>query len=303
MIEACASITTGDASAEQVRNQTVNGNRKHSSEEPQDRFAPKRAKRSKLDPFALSEPTKPASTAPIPPVNDASGLFTIDPNPTAINALLNDFDKVSTSKKGKRRRSQPEPTRPLGEEVYVGGGAPPATKRFKTEHEKVLNSSAEVVEDYERSFEAKVELRLKQKEQDRQKKGIKKRKRGSDVARGSEDGPAVDGDLVGHDLRKQIHTQKHGPGLKEQIDIPTQQNPSTTTGGSKQANTKRPRRAAAEAATDSIEEELAADPKTGTRRWEIETNDLGGNDKYNDNKRKKRKPRSRKPKDAATGQT
>ncbi|KAK5947529.1 hypothetical protein PMZ80_001681 [Knufia obscura] len=285
MIEACASITTDNASAEKVQKEGIKGNRKHSSEEPQDQPAMKRAKRAKLDPFDLSEQPKPIPTAPAPPVEDASGLFTIDPNPTELRTLLNDYGRSSWSKKAKRRRSQEEPSVPLGEEIHDGGSGPSATKRAKIEHGKTVDPSAEIVEDYEASFEAKVELRLKQKEQDRQKKAIKKRKRESDGAGGGNGEPAING------------------GPANQNIATAQQDPSTISSESRQANTKRPRRAAAETARSGIQEELGAATQTSEKRKKAEIIDIEEDNDVTGEKRKKRKPKTRKPKDGAMRQS
>lgn len=274
MIEACTSIN--GAGVDQGHIETTIGGRKHSSEETQDQPTAERAKKARND------QSEPNSSPHVPPVTDASGLFTIDPNPTAVNILLNDFNKPSNSKKSKRRHSEQESTQAPNEEVYVNGGDR-ATKRVKT-----VQPSPQELEEHNKSFEAKVELRLKQKEQDRQKKASKKRKHESDGL-GEIDGTSlVQDDLTGHLHPKQTPRQKRKSDLKAQLETDKQQDLSATMTEVKQANTKRCRRTAAEAADSSIQEELA----TGTKRKGQEFDDVSANAEYGES-RKRKKPKSR----------
>lgn len=299
MIKACASMTTEGAGADQTRNETVNENRKHPSEESQGQHATKRAKKAKKDKAGASERVPAAH---IHPIKDASGLFTIDPNPTAVNTLLDGFGSASAFKNGKRRRSEQETSQPLGEGAHDDCTRGPATKRVKKEHEMTGEPTSEDVEAYNKSFEAKVELRLKQKEQDRQKKAMKKRKRGSDGTEEFEDNSAVNAGFAEHLHPKQTPSQARKADLKERFEISKPKGAAVTMDDVSQANTKRVRRAVAATARTGKQGELTAHASQKNTRKETDIIDLdedasedGGYGKKTS--RKKKKPRTRKPKD------
>lgn len=264
MIQSCADIPFNVTSVGSAWNETVLDHRKHSAEEPHSQPATKRARKSSKH---SADSVGPGPAVHIPPITDASGLFTIDPNPTKVDALLSDPNKPSRSKKRKQRRSEQELNQVTDDERYTNGGSLPLRKRVKTAHEVTVQPSPEEMEEYNNSFEAKVELRLKQKEQDRQKKAMKKRKRGSD--------------------------------LTEEREATTQQEPSATSDAVRQVNTsKRVRRAAAGAATSAIQQELSAAVVPPTKRKGIEIIELDDGSDYGDQtSRKKKKKRNSRNQD------
>ena len=285
MIQACANMIATDVEVkanDHMRNGVVNGDRRHSSEEPQNQPQKKKAKRTKADPVDAPSLT---ATANVPPVTDMSGLFTIDPNPTPISTLLSDFEKATKSRKGKRKRSEQE----IGKEAHARGTDGPATKRVKKKHEKTAQPATEDAEADHRSFEAKVELRLKQKELDRQMKANKKRKRESDGTQQPETRPGKSGSLA-----------KQESDLKGESEVSAQQATGAATDGGRQANTKRAKRAAAWAARSGDQEDLAAAAghETGKKGSEVITLDDEGSDygKPGDQTSKKKKKHKNKPK-------
>lgn len=298
MIQACANILSVNTGVDHTGNETLVGHHKHSAEEHRNQPPKERAKKVKKN---QADGLESSPAAHVPPVIDASGLFTIDPNPTKVDIPLSDPDKLSKSKKRKQRQSVQEVTQLVDDELQTNGGSLRLRKRVKTAHEATVQPSPEEVEEYDNSFEAKVELRLKQKEQDRQKRATKKRKRESGRTEAGFES-AMDEGLEERSLPKQPPSQELEVSMNEQREATTQQEPSATSDGVRQANTsKRVRRAAAEAARPDIQKAVTAAAALGTKRkgFEfIELDDDSENGDYDDQttrkKKKKRKSRIQK---------
>jgi len=286
MIQACTNIPSKNTSVDHTGNETVDGHHKHSAEEPQNQ-PPKKSARKIQKNQADGLESSPA--AHVPPVTDASGLFTIDPNPTKVDILLSDPTKSSKSKKRKQRQSMPEITPLVDDELQTTGSNPPLRKRVKTAHEATVQPSPEEIEEHENSFEAKVELRLKQKEQDRQKKATKKRKRESDQTEAGLES-VINGSLEEHPPPKKRPGRRGKVDLNEQREASTQPEPGATSDNVRQANTsKRVRRAAAEAARPAVQKVVAPAAAPGAKRKGVEFIELDDGSDYGETSRKKKK--------------
>lgn len=152
-----------------------------------------------------TQPTKTNGTF-APPIEDPSGLFSIDSNPTPIEELLkpngtdNEVGKSKKKGRDKRRRSSQDiqaPTQPSPVQSDES-----SVKRKKTKHDKDDNQSIPGKEDEEHAeaFEQKVALRIKEKDEEKKKKANKKRKRESDssAANVEEKVEPVNADLALH---------------------------------------------------------------------------------------------------------
>jgi len=286
MIQACGDIPSKNTGVDHTGNETVNGHHKHSTEEPQNQPPKKRARKVQEN-QAHGLESSPA--AHVPPVTDASGLFTIDPNPTKVDILLSDPNKSSKSKKRKQRQSEQEITPLVDDELQTTGGSRPLRKRVKTAHEATVQPSPEEIEEHENSFEAKVELRLKQKEQDRQKKATKKRKRESDRTEAGFES-VINGSLEEHPPPKKRPGRRGKADLNEQWEASTQPEPGATSDNVRQANTsKRVRRAVAEAARPAVQKSVAPAAAPGAKRKGVEVTELDDGSDYGETSRKKKK--------------
>ncbi|KAK5094034.1 hypothetical protein LTR70_005476 [Exophiala xenobiotica] len=292
MIQACANIPVENTGVDHTRKETVVGHHKHSAEEPRNQAPKKRARKVQKNQAGDLE-SSPA--AHVPPVTDASGLFTIDPNPTKVDILLSDPNKSSKSKKRKQRQSVQEITPLVDDELQTTGDSLPLRKRVKTAHEATVQPSPEEIEERENSFEAKVELRLKQKEQDRQKKATKKRKRESDqIEAGFES--VINRSLEEHPPPKRRPGQKGKADVNEQWEASTQPEPGATSDNIRQANTsKRVKPAAAEAAGPAVQKAVVL----GAKRKGVEVIELDDGSEYGgydeQTSRKKKKKRNNRP--------
>lgn len=265
MIQQCANVN--DSLTEQLTINSTATPLKRTSEDPEDPLISKRAKKEydKKHPQDTIPTALPTTNGTyVPPVEDASGLFTIDTNPTPVEQLLNSSDtKVDqVSKKGssgkKRRRSgsgqqvaQPNPSLPK----ETSPAQLPKAKRKKIKHDQekqpqqpqLQASTVDENTEHVAALERKVALRLKEKEDRRQKKEEKKRKRESshstpdareEVLAGTENN-----DLAKHLKPAAKPSKRRKQELKQQQAAAKQETPNTTTEDNKQANTKQSKQA------------------------------------------------------------
>lgn len=151
-----------------------------------------------------------ASTETVPVV-DASGLFMIDPNPTNVDTLLgqNQGSAAPESQKKKKRRrseqqddddhqSQPGVAEPKSRSKRrrsdSAGKSSERAEPNVEDPDSFKNNSRQDQDTHHEAFEAKVALRLKEKEDQRKKKVQKKRKRSSEASTAADDDIASDDD-------------------------------------------------------------------------------------------------------------
>lgn len=125
----------------------------------------------------------------VPVTQDPSGLFLIDSNPENVDVLLKLAQDRQKSQKKQKREHEPEPESDAEEvngSIEVEHLEPKeiTPKRKKAKHGKVVPEPTDETSDdqHNRSFEQKVALRLKEKDEARKSKANKKRKRESDVS-------------------------------------------------------------------------------------------------------------------------
>jgi len=257
---------------------------KRNSEEPEDQPTLKRAKREhgqKND--QETNPTIPSTTNTtyIPPVTDASGLFTIDTNPSPVDQLLGQAIngthpsmKEPSSKKRRRsgsdqhaaQRTPPQPTETTP--VHT-----PAIERKKTKHDQELQTPQPQAqpesnikeenddgdEEHATAFEHKVALRLKEKEEKLQKKANKKRKRESDLSNlnvASED-VLENNDLAAHlepESRAKRRRKQSVRQIKQLPSVVKVEDEEVATTDTKQDTTKKAKRAKRAAEEDFREQ-------------------------------------------------
>lgn len=169
-----------------------------SSDEPKGRKKQKRADSEDKNGTFQGQPSNGATTA------DPNAFFVIDSKPADVDSLLNSFNTQKS-----RKRALPH--QGSMQEGHIDAGdnleeVEPRKKRQKAEHffdARETHNEVEVkqepdIDTYKQKFEAKVELRLKEKEELRKKKALKKRKRDSDMS--------VDDLLDAYDSGRADHT-------------------------------------------------------------------------------------------------
>lgn len=143
------------------------------------------------------------------PIKDASGLFMIDTNPGDIQSLLQNKEPnvESLEKKKKRRQSQ------LGSSLDNVDTAPDnnvsqPNKRAKITHIQDIDREVDNDDDHFKAFEAKVQLRLKEKDEMRKQRSNKKRKRDSEVSTVQDGGDELKEGHTGKSLSRKTSKQR-----------------------------------------------------------------------------------------------
>ena len=141
---------------------------------------PKKKSKSKNPQPSNEDPSSLATRPTIPPAKDPSGLFMVDTNPSDVKDLLDEFgSRQDPGSKKKRKRLEDD----NGETLQSASTADTARLNGKRKkHENIAEARKQPEDDevHNKSFEAKVELRLKEKEEQRKQKANKKRKRESE---------------------------------------------------------------------------------------------------------------------------
>ncbi|KAK5077933.1 hypothetical protein LTR64_003663 [Lithohypha guttulata] len=170
-------------SQQQSPSRSINGakySRKRTPEEPINR--PKKKKKTTKGEVA-DTPSATLTDQP-PPAKDHSGLFMVDTNPSDVKDLLRSFEAMSERPPAKKRKHSGPETLPVPSTVVQSSPetAQPSKKRIKVEHADGIQEDTSKEAPHHTAFEAKVELRLREKEDLRKKRADKKRKRNSEVS-------------------------------------------------------------------------------------------------------------------------
>lgn len=124
-----------------------------------------------------------------PPIVDASGLFSIDTNPTPVS--FGQTESKELSSKNKRARQPRETVDAQTIQDNTDESSQRATKRAKTDHESI-NGKTGLEEDSADEAERQMAARLKAKDEKQAQKANKKRKRASGASevdqQGQDDG-------------------------------------------------------------------------------------------------------------------
>lgn len=169
------------------------------------------------------------------PVQDPSGLFSIDSNPMTPN----EFAEIE-ARKGKRMSRDWDGERQQA--PHATSGLISKREAHPAKRQKQLHGAEQTKADQRaQTFEQNVELRLKEKEDKRQQKLNRKRKRESGD---STLDPKPNEDLIKHLSPALKPSKQRKKDLKDQLEVARASDPSSTFADVKAANTNKAKRTA-----------------------------------------------------------